>query len=194
MKNDEFTPKESFEVINEVISGAKARMSENGFVYLFWGWLISLCALGQFVLLQTGYADINYYPYFLAIPGAIYTAIHEARKHRSEGSPNYTSNIMAAIWITAGINMIIAGFIFAPVLQMSPVSYILIILALATVASGAALKFKPLIWGGIVCNLAGITAIFIGYAYHPLFVILGIGAADLIPGYILRNKSKKSHA
>ena len=194
MKNDEFTPKESFEVINEVISGAKARMSENGFVYLFWGWLISICALSQFVLLQTGYADINYYPYFLVIPGAIYTAIHQARRHRSEGSPNYTSNIMAAIWITAGINMIIAGFIFAPVLQMSPVSYILIILALATVASGAALKFKPLIWGGIVCNLAGITAIFIGYAYHPLFVILGIGAADLIPGYILRNKSKKSHA
>ncbi|MDZ7777775.1 MAG: hypothetical protein U5L09_20250 [Bacteroidales bacterium] len=194
MKNVEFTPKESFEVINEVISGAKARMSENGFVYLFWGWLISLCALGQFVLLQTGYADINYYPYFITIPGAIYTAIHEARKHRSERSPNYTSNIMSAIWITAGANMLIVGFLFSPVLQSSPVPHILIILALATVASGAALKFQPLIWGGIVCNLAGIAAIFIGYAYHPLFVILGIVAADLIPGYILRNKSKNSYA
>jgi Flp pilus assembly protein TadB len=62
------------------------------------------------------------------------------------------------------------------------------------VASGAALKFKPLIWGGIVCNLVGIAAIFIAYTYHPLFVILGIVAADLIPGYILRNKSKKSYA
>jgi hypothetical protein len=177
-----------------VISGAKARMSENGFIYLFWGWLISLCALGQFVLLQTEYADISYYPYFLAIPGAIYTAIHEARKHRNEGSPNYTSNIMSAIWITAGANMLIVGFLFSPVLQSSPVPHILIILALATVASGAALKFKPLIWGGIVCNLVGIAAIFIAYTYHPLFVILGIVAADLIPGYILRNKSKKSYA
>lgn len=194
MQNKDLTPKESFEVINEVISGAKARMNENGFIYLFWGWLISICALAQFVLLQTDYANINYYPYLLVIPGAIYTAVHEARKHRSEGSPNYTSNIMAAIWIVAGVNMTIVGFLFSPVLKSSPVPLILIILALATIASGAALKFKPLIWGGILCNAAGIAAIFVAYAYHPLLVILAIIAADLVPGYILRNKFRKSHA
>lgn len=194
MKQDELTPKESLDLINEMISGAKARMNENGFIYLFWGWLISICALGQFILLQTEYAHMNYYPYILVIPAAIYTSIHESRKHRKEGSPNYTSNIMSGIWIAAGMNMLILGFLFSPVLKTSPVPYILIVLALATIVSGAAIKFKPLIWGGIICNLAGILSIFVAYSYHPLLVIAAIIAADLVPGYILRSKFKKTYA
>lgn len=194
MQKDELSPKESLDLINEMISGAKARMNENGFIYLFWGWLILICALSQFILLQTEYASINYYPYILVIPGAIYTAIHESRNHRSAGNPNYTSKIMSGIWIAAGMNMLIVGFLFSPVLKTSPVPYILIILALATIASGAAVKFKPLIWGGVICNLAGILSIFVAYSYHPLLVIAAIIAADLIPGYILRNKFRKNYA
>lgn len=194
MQNKELTPKESFEVINEVISGAKARLNENGFIYLFWGWLIAICALAQFVLFQTEYAHINYYPYLLVIPGAIYTAVHQSRKHRAETTPNYTANIMAALWVTAGINLMIAGFLFGPALKTSPIPIILIVLAVATIASGATIKFKPLIWGGIVCNLAGIASVFLPTGFHPLALIVAIVAADLIPGYILRNKFKKSHA
>jgi hypothetical protein len=194
MEEKTLTPKESLKVINEMIAGAKTRMKENGFIYLFWGWLILICALSQFILLQTEYADINYYPYFLVIPGAIYTAIVESKKHRKEGTSDYMNKVMTAIWLTAGINMIVAGFVFSPILKSSPVPLILIILALATVVSGAAIKFKPLVWGGIICNLAGIAAVFLDYSYHPILVVVAIIAADLIPGYILRNKYKKQYA
>lgn len=193
-QNDELTPKESLSLINEMIDGAKARMNENGFIYLFWGWLIIICAAGQLVLLNMGYYEINYYPYFLAIPGGIYTAVIESRKNRDKNSSNYTDTIMSGIWITAGLNIFIIAFIFSSVLKMSPVPFILIVLALATVVSGTVIRFKPLIWGGIVCNAAGIAAVFLPYAYDPVLVIIAIIAADLVPGYMLRNKFRKSHA
>jgi hypothetical protein len=194
MEEKTLTPKESLNVINEMIAGAKARMNEDGFIYLFWGWLILICALSQFILLQTKYAEYNYFPYFLVIPGAIYTAITESRKHRRQESPDYMNKIMSAIWITAGVNMMIAGFVFAPVIKTSPVPIILIVLGLATIISGAAVKFKPLVWGGIICNAVGIASVFFPYSYHPLIVIIAIIAADLVPGYILRKNYKKSYA
>lgn len=194
MQNDELTPKESLDLINEMITGAKARMNENGFIFLFWGWLIIICAVSQLILLKLGYYDINFYPYFLAIPGGIYTAIIASRKDRQKHSPNYTDTIMSGLWMTAGINMLITGFLFSPVLEMSPVPFILIILALATIASGTAIKFKPLIWGGIVCNAAGVASVFIPISYHPVVVIIALIAADLVPGYILRSKYKKTYA
>ena len=194
MQNDELTPKESIDLINEMIDGAKARMNENGFIFLFWGWLIIICAVSQLILLQMGYYEINFYPYFLAIPGGIYTAIIESRKTRHKNSAYYTDTVMSGLWITAGVNIFIIAFIFSPVLKMSPVPFILIILALATVVSGTVIKFKPLIWGGIVCNAAGIASVFIPYSYDPLLVIIAILAADLFPGYILRSKYKKTYA
>lgn len=194
MEQKEFSAKESLSLINEMISGARARMSENGFIYLFWGWLILVAALAQFIMLNTGLGAYNYYPYLLAIPGAIYTAVYESRGKRKNQQADYTGTIMAAVWITAGLNMLIAGFVFAPVLQMSPVSFILIILGLATVISGAVIRFRPLIWGGIISNLAGIAAVFIGYAWHPVLVIAAILAADLIPGYMLRRKYNTYYA
>ena len=194
MTEKDLTPQESLELINEMISGARSRMKENGFVYLFWGWLILVCALGQFILLKLGYETINYYPYFLVIPGAIYTFIFESRKHGREKNSDYTGKIMIAVWFTGAINMIIAGFVFAPLLQMSPVPIILLLLAMATIVSGAAVKFKALIWGGIICNAAGIASVFLPYEFHPVMVIIGIIAADLVPGYILRKKFKRNYA
>lgn len=194
MENTELTPNESLKIINEMIAGTKAKMNENGFIYLFWGWLILICALSQFILLNTEYAEFNFYPYLLVVPGAIYTAIVESKRHKKQKSPDYITHVMTAVWITAGINMLIAGFVFAPLLRTSPVPIILTILGLATIVSGATVKFKPLIWGGIICNILGIASVFVPYFYHSVIVIAAIIAADLIPGYIVRNQYKKQNA
>lgn len=194
MEHKELTPTESLNVIHEMISGAKARMKENGFIYLFWGWLILICALAQFILLNTGYEAVNFYPYFLVIPAAIYTFFKEKNRHRRQGSSNYISLIMMAVWVTAGINLLLTGFLFSAALQTSPVPFILVILALATIAAGAVLQFRPLIVGGIICNAAGIIAVFLPFGWHPLLLAVAIVAADLIPGYILRKQFKQYHA
>lgn len=52
MQPENFSPKDSLQLIDQMINQAKNRFSENGFLYLLWGWLILFCSIGHFVLLK----------------------------------------------------------------------------------------------------------------------------------------------
>ena len=52
MKSQEFTPKESFELIDQVIKEAKNRFEENGFAFILWGSLVAVCCFAQAYLIH----------------------------------------------------------------------------------------------------------------------------------------------
>ncbi len=194
MEDKNLTPKESLSLISQMIENSKTRMNENGFIYLLWGWLMSICAIAQFVLLQLEYYEINYYPYFLAIPAGIYTGIYYARESKKEEGSGFLGNIFAALWISVALNILITAFVFSFTFNINPIPFILMFLGIGTIVSGQILHFKILIFGGIICNLLGIATIIIPFIYHPIIAAMAIIAADLVPGYALRNKYKKYHA
>ena len=49
MQSENFSPKDSLLLIDSMINQAKNRFSENGFLYLLWGWVIFACAIFHFV-------------------------------------------------------------------------------------------------------------------------------------------------
>ncbi len=52
-----FDERKSLEVIASMIRKTTDDIREDGFVYLFWGWLVLVCALTHYVLMQyTGFA------------------------------------------------------------------------------------------------------------------------------------------
>jgi len=192
MKEHTPTPAESLEIIRRMIEGSKARLNENGFIYLFWGWLILLCALAQFALFQAELYAYNYFPYFLLIPAGIYTGIVESRKHRNSAD-SYLNRVMTVLWVPLAFNLGIIGFFSWPLFELSPTPFLIIFLAIGATVSGGLLRFKPLIWGGILCNMIGLAGLITPTLYHPLLLAAGIVFADLVPGYRLRNKYKISH-
>ena len=44
MKTTDFTPEESFQLIDSVIQKAKSRFEENGIPFILWGVIIALCS------------------------------------------------------------------------------------------------------------------------------------------------------
>jgi hypothetical protein len=193
MEKEELSPKESLRIINEMIENSKERFQDNGYIYLFWGWLVLACALAQFILLQMEYYEIHFYPYFLAIPGAIYTFIYEARRHKESSKSSFPDKFFTALWIATGINLFIVGFGFSFIFNASPVPYILILIAIAVIVSGTVINFKPLVIGGIICNALAIASLFLSGIYHPIVVVLALIAAYLVPGYILRKQYKMNN-
>jgi hypothetical protein len=194
MEDKNLTPKESLSVISRMIESSKTRMNENGFIYLFWGWLMIICALAQFLLIQLEYYEIHYYPYYLAIPAGIYTGIYYSRESKKEQGSSFLGNLFATVWISVGLNILITAFVFSFALNMNPIPFILMFLGIATIVSGQIINFKTLVIGGVICNLLGITTIVMPFVYHPLIAALALVAADLVPGYSLRIKYKKSYA
>ena len=52
MEEAKISPEESLHLIETMINTAKNRFSENGHMYLVWGWTVFICSLSQFVLLH----------------------------------------------------------------------------------------------------------------------------------------------
>ena len=80
METDTLSPKQSLELITQVIAQARNKFEENGFIYIFWGILIAIASISQFILLKKEYYDIHWYPYLLMPMGSIYSVYYFSKK------------------------------------------------------------------------------------------------------------------
>ena len=65
---------------------------------------------------------------------------------------------------------------------------------LPTFITGGVFKFKPMIFGGLVCWILAIAALFTSFATAMLFMAVCGLVAWLIPGIILWNRYEKQKA
>jgi hypothetical protein len=195
MESQKFTPQESLQLISQVIEDAKTRFEENGFIYVFWGLLIATVAYAQFILLQNEYYAINWYPYFLIPVGVAFSALYYARKRKRENKKsNQISNIISKMWLTLGINKMILGFLFAPILAENLSPIILILLSIGIFVSAVALKSNALFISGIFINIAGIVCFKVDWEYQSLVLGTVSLIAVAIPGLIMMRNYRKRNA
>lgn len=183
MENTKLTPEKSFELINQVISNARNRIEENGFIYAFWGVLSTVASLGQFFLLKNGYYNINYYPYFIMPLGAIYTGFYFYKKKRSE--QNQIGKIIGISWSTIVLNVFILSFLLAGTMKENLIPILLVLLGIGTIISGGATKTRLILFSGIILNLAGLLCFSVTWMYQSLLLGITCAIAILVPGIIL---------
>jgi hypothetical protein len=177
---------ESFEIIKKMIESEKIRFKENGFVYLFWGWLSIFCATLQYVLIFSGVHQ-HYNAWFLMILGGIFIGFY-FRKKRGNTSMPLTGRVLSFTWIFIGLNIFIFSFLFPITGGHLLMFFILAMLGVGIIISGALIRFSWLIIGGIICNILAYVTIFTDPVYWGVISIVAIIFADLIPGYMLRAK------
>ena len=192
MTNENFSPEQSLQVIQSMIEKAKNQFSENGHLYLLWGWVIFIASAGQFILLKIVHYPNHSIVWFLPWFAVIYQFIYLAKKKKQKKVTTYTDFIIGFVWITFFILMVLFAFILGRELGSSfhklvcPVA--LALYGMPTLLSGIILRFRPLITGAIGCWLLSIGSLYIQYDYQLLFLSAAMVIAWIIPGYILRNK------
>lgn len=193
MESKKFTPQESLELISQIIDEAKSRFEENGFIYVFWGILVGAIAFTQFILLQMEEYAISWLPYLLIPLGVLFSMIYYIRKKRKTNSGNnQISSIISKTWIYIGLNKMILGFLFAPVLAENLSPIILILLAIGILISAVALKSKSLLVSSIFINIAAIACFKVDWIYQPLVLGSVSLLAVTIPGLIMMNNYRKT--
>lgn len=189
MENYNMTNLESLQLIDSMINKARNRFSENGHLYLVWGWSVLLCAIASFGI---GFwnlyerADIAWIG--LLLPW-LYMMIYLTRKKKSQQVKTYTDDIMGMVWLVFSILMFLLGFIFGAKGMMAAMySSFLALYGMPTFLSGTILRFKPLMIGAVLCWLLAIASVYVPGLYQPLFLAVAVVAAWIIPGYLLRKK------
>lgn len=189
MENDEkmMTGEESLKIITEMINRTKVNIRQGSFHLLFWGWLITVCSLSEWLITNLTHYAHPYYVWILVIPGAFVSMIYGSVTGRKAKVHTYADILYMWTWI---------GFLFAAIVlfivqsdRMENVTpYILLLAGFPTFLSGFIVKFKPLIAGGICFWVIAILVHFAGPSLALLGTPVAMLTGYLIPGYMLRNK------
>jgi hypothetical protein len=189
MENDEkmMTGEESLKIITEMINRTKVNIRQGSFHLLFWGWLITVCSLSEWLITNLTHYAHPYYVWILVIPGAFVSMIYGAVTGRKAKVHTYADVLYMWTWI---------GFLFAAIVlfivqsdRMENITpYILLLAGFPTFLSGFIVKFKPLIVGGICFWVIAILVHFAGPSLALLGTPVAMLTGYLIPGYMLRNK------
>jgi hypothetical protein len=186
------TETESLKLINEMIGKAKRSYITTGAASIVWGILIILCSLLTWYQIYAQYSfgfDI-WLLVFLAVVPQIYFSIKERKKKKFV---SHDENTMTYLWTTFGICIFILSFYnskFNPDSSHSTALFMLLY-GIPTFITGGIFKFKPMIFGGLICWVLSVASMYTDIATDMLFMA-GCGLfAWLIPGIILWRRYKK---
>lgn len=185
MENKELSPEQSLDLISTMIRQTQGNVSHSSFYFLLWGWVITLCNFGMYVLLQVTTPNYAALVWTLGIPAWIITMIYASKQDKSRTVTTHLDKISMWLWIGIGIT-ILPSWIFGSQINWHVNAVVLMPIGLATFVSGIIIKFRPLLFGGITFWIAGTLC----YIVNPLDQYLVGGVAMifgyLVPGYMLR--------
>ncbi|MBC7866925.1 MAG: hypothetical protein H7X88_05265 [Gloeobacteraceae cyanobacterium ES-bin-316] len=218
MEDKNLSYQESLQLINTMINKAKDAYHDTGTGAMLWGSVTAICALVRLSELQFGYKlpfDINLLSLVAIIP-QIYITTKEKKERRVK---SYDDRFFDYIWLGFGI----AIFLLIHVVNLTfaswtPVSVeyktltghsspfvlsefimplFLILYGLPTFITGAACRFRPMLWGGLFCWVCSVITVYTNIKIDLLLTALSAIVAWFIPGLIMEREyrqAKKSEA
>jgi hypothetical protein len=190
----EFTPEESLQLISQIIRKTRRNMKASSFYFILWGWVIVFASLACFFIIkymvsiqQFKYINLGAWLAWIipVLIGIIISRVHDYKTEKHENVKSLIGNIMKVLWTANGITIIIGCFI-AYKAHFYPAPIILAIIGLSTFLTGYIIKFKPLLYGGIIFWLSGLISMYIQGDYQLLLTAFSIVVGYLIPGYMIK--------
>jgi len=191
-----FSEMESLKIIDAMINTARNKMTENGHLYLLWGWVILICSTGHYLMRHVFNLPNYWIIWLLTWAAGIYQVVYLVRQQKKKRVSTYSDDILKYVWLVFSVLMILMALLLSRIVK-EPEQINMATLALygmPTFLSGIILKFKPLMWGGIGCWLLSVLAMFIPVHYYMLLISAAVIVAWIIPGYLLQFKYKKQNA
>lgn len=184
---------ESMKLINEMIGKAKQSYVSKGIASMVWGTLIVICSLLTWAQVQYNFSlgfDIWLLVFFAVVP-QIYFSIKEKKQRTFVG---HNEAIMGYLWTAFGICIFILTLYGNKVGANSSASLFMMLYGIPTFITGGVFKFKPMIWGGLICWGLSVGSMFTPFATDMLFMAACGLFAWLLPGMICWNNYKKQQS
>ena len=189
MENNEkmMTSQESIRIISDMINRTKMNFREASFHLLFWGWLIVICSLSEYLIFRLSSFENPWLVWLLTIPGVIVSLIYGFIKGSKQTFYTYTDRIYMWLWLSFLFAAIILFVFIGSENRMHTIGpYILMLAALPTFMSGVIIKYRPLLFGGICIWVFAVIGHFTGPSISPLAIPAAMITGYLIPGYMLK--------
>lgn len=206
MEERKLTEKESLDLITEMIIKAKDSYHDTGMGAIMWGAIIAFCSLERLAEIQFGY-KLPFDIYLLTLAAIIPQIFISIKEKKERKVKSYDDIFLDYLWLGFGISIFllihITNSIFsgwepvkdqytalaghAPAFQFY--EYVgplfLILYGMPTFITGVVFKFKPMLWGGILCWVCSIIGVYTSIKIDLLLTAVSAIVAWLIPGILM---------
>jgi hypothetical protein len=179
---------ESIQLIRSMIETTRYQIYQDRMFYFLWGYATLLAAGTHYVfayVLDCRNPAIAWL--LMPIAAGFHISFMERRK-RKPRTATFAGRLMVGIWggLFLGIMGLVAGGFSIGFHLVYPC--FLILYGVACFASGTALQFRYLVWGGIGSILLGTSAFFVSFQYQLLLLMVGIVISYILPAHLMRPK------
>jgi hypothetical protein len=209
MEERSISEKESLQLITSMINKAKNSYHDTGQGAILWGSVIAVCSLVELAQMHYNFklsVDIYWLSFIAIIPQIIFTI----RQKKQRIVQSHDDVVMDYLWLGFGICIFLLVHanlgVFRSLNQFQHdyqelsgsrhqfrfsdhvLSYFLLLYGFPTFVTGAIMKFKPMLWGGIFCWICSAICIYTHMQIDLMLTALSAILAWLIPGILLRQR------
>ena len=178
---------EQIEIISRMINNTKEKLKPLSVNFIFWGFLIVGMSLIHYIFPQfiqsTEYSSLLFWT-VLPIIVMILTFFYNIKVQKKTGYETYLGRAIKIIWGVFNLSWMLI-IIISILKDVNPVTDILFLLSTSLLITGLIIKFKPIIFGGLLLMLF---TVYINYNPSINFLlvnIIGISLGMLVPGITL---------
>ncbi len=193
MEQENFSPQESLQLIQSMITKTRRDIGDNSKHFLLWGWATFIACTAQFILKNIYGYPKHYLVWLIIIPASIISVYMGIKEGKKRDATTYIGESMKYLWMGMGISYFVLSFILSRMgWQTNVFPFFILLYGLGTFISGKLLQFKPLVFGGLSAFALAIGSTFFSYDYQMLFGAGAILISYIIPAYMLQRKNRST--
>lgn len=190
MEEKEINLQESLQIISGMVNTAKNKLADDGFLLIFWGWLVVCSALINYLSIKLDIVYGNFVWAVLMPLGGIFSGIYSYKQGKKSKVKTYLDTYLSYLWGAFGIALFIALIFMSYHGVKHTYFFLMLLYGLATFISGGLLNFKPLVFGSLVSFACAVISVFLSEADQLLIISLALLGSYIIPGHMLRKTYK----
>ncbi len=192
MEEKEITPEASIALIQAMIDKTKTNISNNSFYYTFWGWLVFIAAIVQYISVKIEY-QYGSMIWLLMPVGAVVTIIYSVRTNKDRKTKTHMEGFFRFLWTGFGlalmVTLVMSGMHGIKVTYF----FLMVLYGTFTFISGGILRFPPLMFGGLCSLTCAVFSVFLNDENQLLCIALALLLSYIIPGHLLAIKYKQQY-
>lgn len=185
---------ESLKLIESVLELRKRKHEENGYFLLFWGVLVAIAGVLQYVIIAMGKPEKSGFVWlFTMLPGFVFSFIAGWRNAKKKVKQQKSPDTMGWVWAFTGSLAMLNGFFFGKYVGVG--FTLMLFLPFYVLSMVVAMGIKNNLWVilTIIATIIGYSSIFVPFLYHSLVTSVIAIVLFAIPGanlYINHRKNK----
>ncbi len=193
MENEtELSPEESLKVIQSMINKTKDAVADDSFYFLLWGWLVFGCCISQYVLKIYFEYPNHSIVWFLMPVGGLISWLYGAKQSGKQKVKSFVNESLEYLWMALAISFVVLVIInVGSGAWQTAFTYYILLYAIGTFVSGSLIRFKPLVYGGLINFVLAAVSVRFSFDNQLLVGALAILTSYIIPGHMLRAKYQK---